>query len=253
MKKFLLVTLVLILPFVFLGCGDEKAKNNKTLYVGMSMDFPPFEFTESRDKNVKGFDVDIMRAIGKELGYDIVFNDIGFDDLLNVLEKGNVDAVISAVTITGEREIKVDFTKPYYESGLAIAVRRNNNDIQNFTDLPGKKIAVVVGTTSAVEMREQKSINVIELPTNADAFYSLLSGNVDAVISDKPIIDYYLNTNEGVNIKTLPILFKREYYGIAIRKNNKEFLDSVDDALQKIKDKGVYDNIYEKWFGEIKR
>ena len=253
MKKFLFVMLILILPCIFFGCGGEKAKNSKVLYVGTSMDFAPFEFTENRDRDVKGFDIDIMRAIGKELGYEIVFHDIGFDDLLNVLEKGNVDVVISAVTITDERENKVDFTKPYYDSGLAIVMRRDDNDIQSFTDLPGKKVAVVVGTTAAVEMREQKSVEVIELPTAVDAFHSLLSGNVNAVISDKPIIDYYLNTNEGVNLKTLPVLFKREYYGIAVRKNNKELFNSVDDALQKIKDKGIYDKIYEKWFGEIKK
>ena len=253
MKKFLLALMIFILPIMFIsGCGEQKTVK-KTIHVGTSADFPPFEFTANREKGIQGFDIDLMRAIGKELGYEVTFQDIGFDDLVSTLEKGNVDAVISAVSITNERLASVNFSEPYYESGLAIAVRRDNDDIRDFTDLPGHKIAVAAGTTSALEMRELKSVQTTELPSATDAFHALLSGNAEAVVSDRPVIDYYLITNEGVNIKAIRSLYKKEYYGIATRKENDELLNKINEALVKLKEKGIYDKIYSKWFGTEKQ
>ena len=249
MKKFVLALTIFILPLMIMtGCG-EQTKVKKTLHVGTSADYPPFEFMENREKGMKGFDIDLMRAIGKELGVEVVFQDIGFDDLLDTLEKGNVDVVISAVSINDERSARVSFSEHYYESGMAIAVRRDNTDIKDFTGLPGHRAAVALGTTSAAEMRELQSVETLELPNATDAFHALLSGHVDAVVSDKPVIDYYLNTNDVINVKALPTLFKREYFGIAVRKGDDELLKNINGALQKIKDKGIYDKIYAKWFG----
>jgi len=248
MKKFLFVLLILTLPITLLACSPEEKKTKKTINVGMHMDFVPFEFTENGEHNVKGFDVDVMKAIGNELGYEITFLDYSYDDLFDVLEKGNIDAVISAVSITDERKERMSFTEPYFESGLVVAVRADNSDIKGFTDLPGKRVAVAVGTTGAITVREQKSLDVLELRTAEDTFSALLAGKVDAVVNDKPMIYYYLNTHKDANIKVLPEIYQNEYYGIAVKKDNKELLDKLNDALKKIKEKGVYDKIYEKWF-----
>ncbi|MBR3621757.1 MAG: basic amino acid ABC transporter substrate-binding protein [Selenomonadaceae bacterium] len=249
MKKFILAFAVVLLPLMIIaGCSD-KAKVQKTIHVATSADYPPFEFTENRDKGLKGFDIDLMRAIGKEMGCEVVFQDMGFDDLLGTLEKGNVDIVISAMSINDERKARVNFSDSYYESGMAIAVRRDNTDIKDFTELPGHRVAVAVGTTSAFEMKELQSIEIIELPNATDAFHALLSGHADAVVSDKPVVDYFLNTNDGINIKVLPTLLKKERFGIAVSKKNDELSKKINDALQKIRDKGIYDKIYAKWFG----
>ncbi|MBO6178640.1 MAG: basic amino acid ABC transporter substrate-binding protein [Selenomonadaceae bacterium] len=249
MKKFIPIFVIFLLPLMMVAGCSNQADVKKTLHVGISADYPPFEFTENREKGLKGFDIDLMRAIGKEMGYEVVFQDMGFDDLLGTLEKGNVDMVISAMSINEERKARVNFSDSYYESGMAIAVRRDNADIKSFTDLPGHRIAVALGTTSAFEMRELKSIELIELPNAQDAFHSLLSGYADAVVSDKPVVDYFLNTNDGINVKTLPTLLKKERFGIAVGKKNNELKGKIDDALQKIKEKGIYDKIYVKWFG----
>lgn len=250
MKKFLFVLLIFIIPIIFFGCNKETVKPAKVIRVGTSMIFPPFEFIEKRNKGVTGFDIDLMNAIGNELGYQIVYHDIDYDDLFNVLEKGNIDVVISAVSVNDERKVRADFTKPYYASGITLAVLNTTKNIRGFNDLPGKKVAVVLGTTAAIEMSQKKSIDIRGFSTSADAFHALLKGEVDAIVNGKPIIDYYINTNNASNIKLLPGIYKQESYSIAVRKDNEELYRQIEGALQKIKDKGIYNKIYDKWFGE---
>lgn len=249
MKRFIFIVTIILFSFMILGCGG-KEQVHKTLKVGMSMDFAPFEFTETKDRSVKGFDVDLMKAIAKEMGCEVSFQNIAFDNLLHTLEIGNVDIVISAVSITEERKNQVAFTKPYYESGLVIAVRDNNENIKSFSDLPSKRVGVAIGTTSAQTFKDQKSITVVELPNLVETFHSLFAGNIDAVVSDRPCVDYYLNTNKGVSVKRLPEILKNEYYAIAVQKDNTKLQNELNTALQRIKDKGIYDSLYAKWFGE---
>lgn len=250
MKKLLFVLIVLGISLALAACGKEEAKTNKTLNVGMNIEFAPFEFIDKNDRNVKGFDVDIIKAIGKDLGYEVVFQDMNYDDLLNVLEKGNIDVVISAMPLTDEKAARANFTRPYYESGIIIATLDTNKNIKNFTDLPGKRVAVVAGSQSAVEIREQKSVEVVEFSNIEDSFNALLSGKVDAVLNNKAIMDYYLNNNPKDNVIILPGIYKTEKYAIAVRKGNNELFKQIDNALQRIREKGVYNNIYDKWFGE---
>lgn len=250
MRKFLFVLLIFIIPAMILGCGQKQTNDVKTIRVGMNMNYQPFEFIDEYNRAVKGFDVDIMEAIGKELGVNVEFQDIDYDNLLDVLEKGNIDAIISAMTITEEKKARANFTKPYFKTGIAAATLENNKTVKGFADLPGKRVAVVKGTPADVELREQKSVTAVELPSEDDIFHSLQSGNIDAVVSDNASLYYYLNNHDSLKLKILPGLYKEEHYGIAINKKNKELLNQIDDALQKIKDKGVYDKIHAKWFGE---
>ena len=241
------------------GCGSSNnaassgsGSGAKVLKVGSSVDFAPFEFQDEGQKEYQGFDMDLIRAIGKEMGYDVEIQNLGFDGLIPALQGKNIDAIISGMSINDERKQNVLFSDPYYQSGLTMVVRDNETAIKSFQDLKGKKVAVQIGTTSADEVKKIDGVEIKELNTPADCFMELKAGGVDAVVNDRPVNDYYITKNNAQGVKALEEKLTAEDYGIAIGKDNKELQQKVNDALKKRKENGEYDKIFAKWFGEKK-
>lgn len=255
MKKFIAAAVIGALSVLtFTGCGDDSGANNSNdsnkLKVGSTIDFAPFEFQDETQKEYQGFDMDLIRAIGKEMGKEVEISNIGFDGLIPALEAKNVDVIISGMTITDERKGKVAFSEPYYKSGLTIVVTDSNEDIKTFKDLEGKKIAVQIGTTSSTEAKKIANAEVKEYNTPADCFMELKTGGADAVINDRPVNDYAIQKDAITGLKTLPDILTAEDYGIAIAKDNTEMQKAVNDGLKKVRDSGEYDKIFTKWFGD---
>lgn len=240
----------------FAGCGGNSGapagsggSGGKVLRVGSSIDFAPFEFQDETQKEYQGFDMDLIRAIAKDMGYEVEIQNIGFDGLIPAIEAKNIDVMISGVTINDERKQKVLFSDPYYESGLSMIVREDNQDIHSFQDLKGKKVAVQIGTTSAVEVHKIEGAEVKEFNTPPDCFMELKAGGVDAVVNDRPVNDYYITKSGATGVKALPDRITAEDYGIAIHKENKELQGKINASLKKLKENGEYQKIYDKWFG----
>ena len=260
MKKVLaLVAACAFAVLAMAGCGSSNnaassgsGSGAKVLKVGSSVDFAPFEFQDEGQKEYQGFDMDLIRAIGKEMGYDVEIQNLGFDGLIPALQGKNIDAIISGMSINDERKQNVLFSDPYYQSGLTMVVRDNETAIKSFQDLKGKKVAVQIGTTSADEVRKIDGVEIKELNTPADCFMELKAGGVDAVVNDRPVNDYYITKNNAQGVKALEEKLTAEDYGIAIGKDNKELQQKVNDALKKLKENGEYDKIFAKWFGEKK-
>ncbi len=251
MKKLLFLSMVLLLGVstLFAGCGSQKAtQQEKVLKVATCADFAPFEF-QGKDGKFEGFDMDIIRAIGEKMGDEVKISNVGFDGLIPALQAGNVDAVISGLSINEEREKKVAFTNPYYQSGLTIVVKKDNDSIKSFSNLAGKSIAVQIGTTGATEAKKIPGAKVKELNSSADTFIELNAGNVEAVINDKPVNAYYLVKSGDKNVKIVGKPLTSEEYAIAVKKGNKKLLEELNKGLAEIKADGTYAKIYEKWFG----
>lgn len=255
-KKIMALCLTVLLSAMMLvaGCGggDAKKDSGKVLKIGTNADFAPFEFQDVNGKEYAGFDMDLIRGVAKEMGYKAEIQNINFDGLIPALEAGNIDVIISGMTINDTRKQKVNFSAPYYKSGLTIIVKKDNNAIKQFADLAGKKVAVQIGTTSAAEVKKIAGVIVKEFNSSADTFMELKAGGVDAVVNDRPVNDYYIMKSGVKDVKALPDLLTAEDYGIAISKKNAELLKKVDEALQKMQKNGEYDKIYKKWFGEKK-
>ncbi|MDO4203027.1 MAG: basic amino acid ABC transporter substrate-binding protein [Selenomonadaceae bacterium] len=261
LKKILCVLTAAFMAMTLLaGCGgggdkkeaDSKAKSEmKVMRVAGSIDFAPFEFQDETKKEYQGFDMDLIRAIGKEMGVKVEISNITFDGLIPALEAGNIDAIISGMTINDARKKKVLFSDAYYESGLTMVVASDNSTIKTFKDLEGKKVAVQIGTTSAAEVRKIKDVKITELDTPSICFMELMAGNVDAVVNDRPVNDYFISRGfDGV--KALPERLTAEEYGIAINKKNPELQKKVNAALKKLREKGEYQKIFDKWFAAKK-
>ena len=252
-RKLLVLCMAALMAMAALvaGCGGEQkaAESEKVLKVGVNADFAPFEFQDESGKEYQGFDMDLIGAVGEEMGYKVEINNLNFDGLIPALEAGNIDVCISGMTINEERKQKVNFSDPYYKSGLSIIVAKDNDSIKKFEDLKGKKVAVQIGTTSAAEVKKIEGVEVKEFNSSADTFMELRAKGVDAVVNDRPVNDYYIMKSGETNVKALPDLLTSEDYGIAVSKKNEELLNKVNDALRKLHENGKYDEIFTKWFG----
>ena len=263
-KKLLAVAAACALSVAaFTGCGGDQAATSgsasgaasgaKVLRVGCSADFAPFEFQDETKKDFQGFDMDLIRAVAKEMGRELEIQDMGFDGLIPALQAKNIDAIISGMTINEERQKNVNFSDPYYEAGLTMIVKDSEESIKSFQDLKGKKVAVQIGTTSAEEVKKLDGVEIKELNTPADCFMELKAGGVDAVVNDKPVNEYYITKSGATGVKELSEKLTAENYGIAMSKDNADLQKEINAALKKLKDNGEYQKIYDKWFGGAKK
>ncbi len=248
-KLFAALSIFTLTAVGFTGCGEDQSANSNLLKIGSTIDFAPFEFQDENQTDYQGFDMDLIRAISREIGKDIEIRDLAFDGLIPALQAGNIDVAISAITITDERKENVLFSDSYYKSGLTVVIRDDDTSINSFADLAGKNIAVRIGTTSANEAKKIENATVKEFNTPAECFIELQNHGVDAVINDRPVNDYAIAKGDIQGVKSLSDVLTAEDYGIAMAKTNTDLQKQVNDALKKLRDSGEYDQIYLKWFG----
>ena len=249
-KRTVLVGMLAALTMFAAGCGGkDAAKESKVLRAGTEPTFAPFEFQEKDSKDFTGFDMDLIRAIGKQMGRDVEIKNMGFDALIPAINSGNIDVVASAMSITEERNKAVTFSDPYYTSGLAIIVRNDENNIKSLKDLEGKTISVQIGTTGADKAASVPGAKVKTFNTNAEVFLELNNKNADAVIIDRPVGAYFLTKEGKGQDKIVGETMDAEPYGFAVKKDSK-LAGEINKALGELKKNGEYDKIYKKWFGE---
>lgn len=256
----LLLASMLIMGLVFsaVGCGgsseqaEEDTNQAKKIVVGSETTFPPFEFEENGEK--VGFDMDLIRAIGEVQGYEVEIKYQAFDSLITALQSGHIDCAVSGMSITPERLEVVDFSEPYFDAGLIIAVRSDEENVKTIDDLAGKRLAAQIGTIGADAANGVKekdaSTEVKTFQSIGEAFMELEKGGVDAIVNDHPVTSYYIKTTDKGTIKMVGEVFSADdQYGIAVKKGNTEMLNLINEGLAKIRENGTYDEIYDKWFG----
>ncbi len=209
--------------------------------------FPPFEMQSEDGTGLQGFDIDLMEAIGREMGLDVEFESLPFDGIIPALQSGTVDAAISGITITAERAKSIDFASPYFKAGLAIAVQENNDTIEDFEDLEGKKIAVQIGTTGAMEAEKVPNTQITTFDSAVLALQELVNGKVDAVVNDGPVTLFAIKDAGLKGVKVVGELVTEEFYGIALPKNSDK-VQLLNHGLFEILRNGTYTAIYQKWF-----
>ncbi|HTT96338.1 MAG TPA: basic amino acid ABC transporter substrate-binding protein [Solirubrobacterales bacterium] len=228
------------------GGGAAEAGGGEKLTVGSDIPYPPFE--QGKKGNYTGFDVELMEAIGKEIGREPEFIDSSFETIFRDVAQGKFEAVMSAATITPEREKVVSFSLPYYLSEQAILVKEGS-PITGLADLKGKVVAAQQGTTG-LELGKEKAeaAELRPFPEGPDADNALKAGTVEAVIIDAPVAKQQAEELGGIEIvEKVPT---DETYGIAMSKENTELLEQINEGLKKSIEDGSYAKVYEKWFKE---
>ena len=223
------------------------------LRVGTEPTFAPFEFLNTTTKTYEGFDMDLIRAVADKAGYDVEIVNMGFDALIPALSTGNIDVIAAGVSVTDERSKRVDFTTPYYKTGLSLLVSKQNADkYKVFDDLKGKAVAVQIGTTGAEAAKGIEGAKVKNFNTTSEAFMDVAMGGSDAVILDRPVIAYYLKTKPAASkaVQLQPSIADAADFAFAVKKGNKALLDKLNAALDELKKSGEFDKISGKYFAE---
>jgi ABC-type amino acid transport substrate-binding protein len=237
------------------GNSDEDAGESRgggsdeTLIVASDLSYRPFTFF--RNGEPAGFDIDLMREVGRKAGYDIEFKNVTFDGIIPGLGNNLYDAAISAILITEEREKQIDFSDPYFNADQSLLVQ-SGSDIRSIDDLTEATVGVNLGTTGAELankfQNEGKIGEVRTFDTIEDAFTALENGQVDAVINDFPSSVDRVKISDG-RLEIVQTIPTGQQYGIAFPEGS-ELVEPINKALEDIKKDGTYAKLYKKWFGQ---
>lgn len=240
------------------GCGKSaeaekqapasKAGTEKVLRVGGEATYPPFLFKDEHGHYV-GFEMDLIKAVAKEIGAEVAYTDMPFSQFMTAVENKKVDVVISAVEGTAERAEKAAFSDVYYKKGVyCILVRKDDNRIHAADDLKGKTVTAVKGSTNEALAKKLGAVQIVEAEYNADIFKNLEAGKADAVITDEPLAYYYLGHGGAEKAKTVATVPSDDGFVILMNKEDVKMQQDINGALKKVMENGVYDQLFHKWF-----
>jgi len=272
----LLVCVVLVASFVASACGGGEEKPaaasptpraagsptaslaagvpelaDGTLQVGSDIAYAPIEFYEEGTQNPVGLDVDIAKALAKELGVKVEFMNTGFDGLIGALQAKRFDIIMSSMTVTEKRQQEIDFI-PYFTAGTGILVQAGNpKGIQSLADLCGKSVAVQLGTIQVDQLDAQneqcaQKISITTFDQNPLAVEQLRLGRADAVTADYPVAANDARLSDGA-LEIAGPQFEAAPYGIGLRKDSTALNAALTKALQAVMDNGQYDKILADW------
>lgn len=223
---------------------------DQTYVVGAGGTYRPFEF-ETAKKELVGFDIDIIKAVANASGFKIKLVSTPWEGIFATLGQGDRDIIISGITITDKRAQIVDFSLPYFPAEQVI-ITATGTKLSGLADLKKLQVAVVNSSTGDIVVSEEigKANTAIHRFDNTPLMLEeLYRGGVDAAVGDVGVIKFYIKSHPEKQFKVVgDNKFTRQYFGIAVRKGNKELKDKIDAGLKKIVANGTYARIYKEWF-----
>ena len=245
LRRFLLTAL--LVPAVL--CSSAYAADKIT--VASDPTWPPMEVLDD-NKQMIGYDIDMIKAVAKEAGLEADVRMVAWDGIFAGVAAGNYDVVASGVTITPERERAFSFTVPYYDV-QQIVVLPKGKSAASFEDLKGKTIGGQIGTTGIfVAHKSGVKMNIREYDDVGLAMQDLTNGRIDAVICDSPVALYYANKREGFSEK-LSVAFRSEAtesFGFVVKKGRKDLVEKLNKGIEAVRAKGIEAELIKKWLGE---
>ena len=228
----------------------DKVKAAGKLVVGVEGTYPPFTYHDDNGE-LTGLDIELGKALADKLGVEVEFQEAAWDSLLIGIDTERFDTVINSVSITDERAEKYDFSDPYYYEARRVVVRADDDSIHGPEDLNDKKIAT--NTTNAfIPWYEEQGVEVVGIDTSGEAIDLLLSGRVDFVGINVPVLNAYLQEHPDAADKVkeaFVIPNSEDVIAIPVRKGEPEFLDAINAALAELREEGTLKKISEKYLG----
>lgn len=231
----------------------EKIKERDKLIVGVKYDLNLFGLKDPKTGKVEGFDIDIAKGLAKKILGDenkIELKEVTSKTRIPLLNNGDIDCIIATMTISEERKKEVDFSDVYFMAGQSLLVKKDSK-INGISDVKkGVTVLTAKGSTSAQNIREKApEATVLEFENYAEAFTALKAGQGDALTTDNALL--LGMAKQDPNFRVVDETFTEEPYGIAVRKGDTEFVNTINEYLKEIKENGEYDKIYEKWIGDV--
>ncbi|MBS9335223.1 transporter substrate-binding domain-containing protein [Fructobacillus sp. M1-13] len=235
----------------------ERVKKTKMIHWGVKTDTKLFGLVNTKSGQSEGFDVDLAKAltkqIGKQLGLELTpsFTPVNASSKVQLLKNTNIDGVMAVMTITKERAKVVDFSNPYFPAGNALLVRKDSG-VQSIKDLndPSKTILIALGTTAADTVKkEAPKAKVLALQDYASAMQALKAGQGQAIVTDNAIL--YGLVAENPDYQVVGGIMGYAPYGIAFDHNQPGMVKQANQALESLEKDGTYNTLIKKWFSQV--
>ncbi len=252
MKKFIGVLSATVLSIGMLSACNSKS-DDKTLILGTSADYKPYEFIDTKNDDIIGFDIDLAKELGKKTGYEIKVKDIDFGSLITAMNADKVDFIMAGMKETPKRAKKADFTDSYFIDQNQVVVNKDSN-IKTLADLKGKTVGVQAASiqeTKAIEVSKTTGFKVENRNRIPELVEELKAGRFDAVIIEQSVAKGYIEKLDMIEGVLIEDFFEQSGSAVAFPKDSK-LTAKFDKALAELKEDGTVDKLIKKWFGELK-
>jgi ABC-type amino acid transport substrate-binding protein len=248
------IVLLALVALTFAGCATTTDSppapevKGDALRVGVSPDYPPIVFKQN--DRITGAEADLALRLGDALGSPVEFVELGWDQLIASLMEGKIDIIMSGMTITEARRVRINFTDPYLKSGLVALMRAEEageyGSLQNIRSTVSR-VGVVRGTTGEAYVRANflNAATVIPLAKANDAAFALINRRIDLFVNDAPSIAWLVSENETLKGFWEPL--NEEYLGWGVHRDNSKLLTQVNFILRNWKKNGTLKEVLSKW------
>ncbi|WP_025725327.1 amino acid ABC transporter substrate-binding protein [Acholeplasma granularum] len=255
MKKIIIIASVILTSIILSACGNtltdlEYIETQDEFILGFT-DFPPMGY--NLDGNPSGFDIEVAKLVFERMDIKLKFKYIDWDAKVVELDSRRIDAIWNGLTITDERKLEMQFSKPYFDNNLII-LSKLNSGINSISDLENKNIGLENSSSADIATSKNEAITstvkeIKKYTTSNDAVLSLNAGQVDAVIVDEIYARYVVmkDTNNTYQISDEKI--GNETYGIGFRKGDVKLQEKIDSILDELYEEGLIQPISIKYFG----
>jgi polar amino acid transport system substrate-binding protein len=251
--KLLITSLICLLSTGLFSATDTLTgiQKKKKLRVGLEVGYMPFEMTDKKG-NIIGFDVDLAKMMATEMGVEVELVNTEWDGIIPGLLTDKFDLIIAGMTITPQRNMKVNFSEPYVTIGQTMIVKNElKGKIKSYKDLNDGKYSVSskLGTTGEIAIKNLiPKANYKAYQTEQDAAMEVVNGRIDAFVYDLPYNVIFSGSKGKGKVHFIKDSFTHEPLGIAVRQNDPNILNWVNNFLNQIKKDGRYDKLHAKWF-----
>ena len=248
MKKKILAFLLFLFPLFSLGYV-----NADTIKIVSDTAYAPFEFKDT-DQTYKGIDVDIINKVAEIKGWNIQMSYPGFDAAVNAVQAGQADAIMAGMTKTKERENVFTMSDTYYDTKVVIATTKSNK-ITKYEELSGKTVGVKNGTAAQrflESIKDKYGFTIKTFDTGDLMNNSLSTGAVNAIMDDKPVIEYAINQGQDLSINMDGEAVGSFAFGVKKGSKYEYLVTEFNEALAQMKKDGSLDKIINKWTNSSK-
>lgn len=260
-RKILALVLVCVMAGtmgLLTGCGARESKTDweyikdkGTLVIGLDDTFAPMGFRD-KDNKLVGFDIDLARAVGKELGVKVKFKPIEWKAKEAELKSKNIDCIWNGMSATPDRQKSMSLSKKYLENKILVMSLNPSLNIKSADELKNYKIGTQAGSAALEAIQKNSKYdefkdNISEYDTYDQAILDMKAGRIDAVAIDQ-VYAIYNNANKD-RLYQSDFNFGADYYAVGFRKEDKETTKKFNEALKKVIDNGQAEEISQKWFG----
>ena len=248
MKKKILAFLLFLFPLFSLGYA-----NADTIKIVSDTAYAPFEFKDT-DQTYKGIDVDIINKVAEIKGWNIQMSYPGFDAAVNAVQAGQADAIMAGMTKTKERENVFTMSDTYYDTKVVIATTKSNK-ITKYEELSGKTVGVKNGTAAQrflESIKDKYGFTIKTFDTGDLMNNSLSTGAVNAIMDDKPVIEYAINQGQDLSINMDGEAVGSFAFGVKKGSKYEYLVTEFNEALAQMKKDGSLDQIINKWTNSSK-